>query len=615
MTIRQATLVGAVAAATGGMFALSFRDYWLFHSTVETIVVVLAGITSFVGLTSQRLRKWPELAFMAATQGGVAVLTFLHSRAFLGFNFYAGQADDAGVHFRTLALVLEAVVFALAMTPLAKRISAPRAFVVSLAASVVAAAVVFGGRLPPMVIGDTQLTGLFHASQVALCLVFAALLAAGLWIRFRPLGAGGPGLLVLAAIAAHLLSETTMVLAVHMAVEANFFAHAFKIAAHALLLGAVARAAGLCLGESQDVEARQAMGQERDRARMLEAILDAALERVLLVDAEGIVRHINRPLERELGLPPGSGIGRPCAGGVWPQDLPCLAPATRRLALETGRAVVDECEFRRPGGTDHVHLEYRVTPLVGHPGVPDGTVMVCRDVTAQKHLEEELRASLENNRTLMMEMHHRVKNNLHIVTSILQMKAWRSRDTEVRQRFEDACGRILSLAKVHEMLYRERTFSSIDFGEYARILCDELLCMCGAPRDRIHLDMACEALTLHVDQAIPLGLILHELVTNCLKHAFSADGGRITVILREDSESRRGVLRVEDDGTGAMAGAGDDDTFGLRMVDTLVAQLRGRIDRAHDAGGTIVTVSFPLQGADEPEEFALPLTAPVDAGA
>lgn len=613
MTVRQLALVAGLAAATGGLFALSFYDYWLFHSIVETIVVVLGGITTFLGLTSTRLRQTAGLAVIAAAQGGVAVLTFLHSRSFLGINVFSGQADDAGLQFRTVALLLEATIFAIGMTPLASRVPPARAAAASLtAAAIITVVVLRTDWLPALMVEDKQFTQVFHASQIGLFLIFATLLAVATNRRAR-LGDAGPPTLVIAAIAALLLGEATMALAVHIAIEANFFAHVLKVAAHSMLFCAAARAAEPTADETPKTADAPVSdrGRDRARARMLEAILDSALERVLFVDADGIVRHASRSLERDFGLSPRSGTGRPCPGSTWPETLACFAATPRRLALETGRPVVDECEIPRDDGAEPVRMEYRVTPVVGHPGVPDGTVMVCHDVTAQKRLEQDLRASLENNRTLMMEMHHRVKNNLHIVSSILQMKAWRSRDIEVRQKFEDACGRILSLAKVHEMLYRERTFSSIDFGEYARILCEELLCMCSAPRDRIHLDMACEPLHLHVDQAIPLGLILHELVTNCLKHAFNADGGRIAVILRGDTMTGQAILRVEDDGTGTAGSDSADETFGLRMVDALVAQLRGHIDRGGATDdGTAITVSFPLQRTEEPLEMTLPLMEP-----
>jgi two-component sensor histidine kinase len=209
--------------------------------------------------------------------------------------------------------------------------------------------------------------------------------------------------------------------------------------------------------------------------------------------------------------------------------------------------------------------------------------------------EKQLQASVREKEVLIREIHHRVKNNMQIVDSLLYLQAQAIRgqiDPVALDAFTKSQSRIKSMAAIHDRLYRSRNLSSIDFGMYMYALVPELLNFYETS-DRIMASIESASLYLPIDQAIPCGLIVNELLTNCLKHGFP-DGraGTISIVLQELPDGRR-ELSVFDDGVGI---PGDMDwdspgSMGLRLVRDLARQLEGQVS-LESKGGTRVRVYF-----------------------
>jgi two-component sensor histidine kinase len=216
-----------------------------------------------------------------------------------------------------------------------------------------------------------------------------------------------------------------------------------------------------------------------------------------------------------------------------------------------------------------------------------------------------LAASLRERDVMLKEVHHRVKNNLQVVNSLLYLQANSSEDPELREALRKGQQRILSMAMIHEELYRSEDLSSVDMCAYTQRLCDGFA---GMSEDRIHLHCQTGQLLLPITQSIPCGLILNEFLTNALKYAYP-EGQEGEIRVRVTEEGGLVNLVVEDDGVGLPPGFGDASSvdvkpgsLGLTLVHGLVDQLKGTLTvSACSAGsegskGARFAVSFGREG-------------------
>ncbi|WP_244939406.1 AAA family ATPase [Azospirillum doebereinerae] len=211
-------------------------------------------------------------------------------------------------------------------------------------------------------------------------------------------------------------------------------------------------------------------------------------------------------------------------------------------------------------------------------------------------------ATLEEKEALLKEVHHRVKNNLQLVTSLLNLQANRIEDPEVAALFADSRDRVRSMALVHENLYRLGNFARVPMRAHLESVCAHLLRAYAPRTGAVRLETELEDLKLDLDRAVPCGLIVNELVSNALKHAFP-DGrdGVLRVALTTDGEVGR--LSVRDDGVGLPGDHDPDklDTVGLQLVDDLTSQLHGTLQH-NSRAGTEFVVTFPLEGRNRGDE-------------
>lgn len=217
------------------------------------------------------------------------------------------------------------------------------------------------------------------------------------------------------------------------------------------------------------------------------------------------------------------------------------------------------------------------------------------DVTNRKEAEERAQATLREKEVMLKEIHHRVKNNLQIVSALLDLQSGHTADAGVREMFKESRGRVKSMALIHERLYRSLDMARVNFADYARQLADDLYRTYKVSDDDIRLEVDVDLPPVAIDIAIPCGLLLNELISNCFKHAFpDRDAGCVRVsLLRAGAGAAE--LAVADDGVGFPADTDFRDTpsFGMQLVNTLVEQLEGTIE-LRTGGGTTFTVRFPI---------------------
>jgi two-component sensor histidine kinase len=226
----------------------------------------------------------------------------------------------------------------------------------------------------------------------------------------------------------------------------------------------------------------------------------------------------------------------------------------------------------------------------------EGTLVsaAIRDISERKLAETKLRNSLNEKEVLLKEIHHRVKNNLQIVSSILNLQMDQIEDPAALELFQESQSRVRSIALFHEKLYQSEDLARVDIAEYLKGLTSGLFATYGIDPDVLQLSLKVDDIPMGVDAAITSGLIVNELLSNSLKHAFP-DGrrGKVRVELRADPAGA--VLEVMDDGIGVPDHLDfrNPATLGLKLVSILTDQLRGTIelDRSH---GTRFVVRFPL---------------------
>lgn len=227
---------------------------------------------------------------------------------------------------------------------------------------------------------------------------------------------------------------------------------------------------------------------------------------------------------------------------------------------------------------------------------PDyGTVMVAvqQDITVQKQTQDQLKASLKEKEVLLKEIHHRVKNNLQIVSSLLQMQSRRTTDEDVALVLQDSQNRIASIALVHEKLYRSENLAQIDFAQYVPDLITHLFDSYNISSSQVRMSYQVEDIALAIDTAIPCGLILNELVSNALKYAFPEHKkGEIQIKFQRNTDESL-TLKVRDNGVGIPKSFDIETTpsLGLTLVLGLVDQIDGTLDLNCDSG-TEFTITF-----------------------
>lgn len=209
-------------------------------------------------------------------------------------------------------------------------------------------------------------------------------------------------------------------------------------------------------------------------------------------------------------------------------------------------------------------------------------------------VNEKLRRSLEEKEVLLSEVHHRVKNNLQVVSSLLHLQSLQTSDPSSVEMFEESRHRVRSMALVHERLYRSKDMANIEFTDYIQGLADTLFQSYKVDSSRINLTTNVKGVRLAIDVAVPCGLLINELVSNCLKHAFvGRQQGHINIELQAITDDDI-LLKIADDGLGLPEGFEPEgaETFGMQVVIALVDQIRGRMDIVREEG-TEFRIFFP----------------------
>ena len=222
------------------------------------------------------------------------------------------------------------------------------------------------------------------------------------------------------------------------------------------------------------------------------------------------------------------------------------------------------------------------------------SVAYIMDITTRRNNEATMQASLQEKEVLLQEIHHRVKNNLQVVSSLLSLQADYSADAINRTILHESQQRVQTMALIHEKLYRSANLKEVDFAEYMEDLLAYLWQSLGRKTEHVRLITDITPLALDVETAVPCGLILNELISNAVKHAFpNRQPGTLMISLNLDEAEQSAYLTVSDDGIGLPPNFDWDRgrSLGLMLVKSLVQQLRGTV-ALETAVGTTFIITF-----------------------
>ena len=337
----------------------------------------------------------------------------------------------------------------------------------------------------------------------------------------------------------------------------------------------------------QDITERKRVeaGLAREQS-LLNSLITTIPDCIYFKDLDSRFLRVNEAMTRLFGLRhPNEVVGK--------TDADFFAPEHARQALEDERRVLSTGESMVGKEEKEVWPDGRVTwvsttkvPLRDKTGKITGLVGVSRDISNHKRVEEEIRASLEEKTVLLKEVHHRVKNNLQIVTSLLNLQAVRTKNSTALDTLQETGNRVRSMALLHETLYRSQNLAHVNFANYIETICSHLFRSYGPKAARVKLEPHLENVDIDLDRAVSCGLIINELISNALKHAFPGGrAGRIQVELLTTPEEQI-VLRVADDGAGLPPGLDihQTGTLGHQLVFMLVEKLRGVVEVNRDHG-------------------------------
>jgi PAS domain S-box-containing protein len=349
-------------------------------------------------------------------------------------------------------------------------------------------------------------------------------------------------------------------------------------------------------------ERMQAERQLQEANRLNRTILDSAAYAIIATDPAGTITVFNRAAERMLGYRADDMIGLQSpaifhdAGEVVAHSAVLSAelhrpvePGFETFVAKARLSIPDNAEWTyiAHDGT-RIPVSLAVTALFDAHGGIDGFLGIAHDISERRQHDEMQQKSLREKEVLLQEVHHRVKNNLQVIYSLLDLQADTIDDDATLRLFRDAQARVHAMALIHQTLYQSNNFAAVDLGAYLLTLMNDFAASYVRPEICLVTDFG--SVFLDVQSAVPCGLLISELLTNAYKHAFpNARSGTIRVTMQQTGDDVH--LVVADNGVGLAPDAQTRGTLGLKLVRILAEQLHASMEYADDSG-TRVSLNF-----------------------
>lgn len=360
-----------------------------------------------------------------------------------------------------------------------------------------------------------------------------------------------------------------------------------EVNAHVILLQGKKRVLSVVRDITERKSAERALSESEKKYKLLVTMLN---EGIFMIDRNGTITFANNQLARMLGFALDEIVGKPVFSFLPPE---VKDKAKQEIESERGGEVTQrEVVMLRKDGSKLSGLMV-TTPVMDVQGMSIGGLAAVIDITERKQMEKVVLASLKEKEILLKEIHHRVKNNLQIIASLLSLQSRFVTDENVLNVLKESQNRVKAMALVHERLYRSENLSEVALSDYLKFLIDNLFRFYGTNPRQVRMMFDAGDVKVDINKAIPIGLIINELVSNSLKHAFpEGKPGELSITVI--SEGGAIVMVVRDTGPGIPADFDWRNTksLGLQLVISLVEQLDGTIELER-AGGTTFTISIP----------------------
>jgi two-component sensor histidine kinase len=347
-----------------------------------------------------------------------------------------------------------------------------------------------------------------------------------------------------------------------------------------------------------DVKAKEI--EIKEQAAKLNAIIESSSHFFFTVDKTYNITSYNQGFMSDVtnNIGKSVGVGQPFKS-IFPTYLKEKHQELERFwkqkfnAAFRGESVKFEIERKDTRGNTY-YREIYLNPIYSDKGEVLEVSGIGHDITDKKLSEANLVNSLKEKEVLLKEVHHRVKNNMQVISSILSLQSAYVKDESILDILKESQNRIKSMAFIHEKLYRTKDFSQIKFSEYLKNLAKNLIETYELSRTKVILNTELDEIYLNLDEAIPCGLIVNELISNSLKYAFiEKERGIISLSLTKEKSKVKLVIADNGSGLSEDIDYQNTDSLGLQLVNTLVEQLEGEIELMRD-GGTKFTITFEL---------------------
>ncbi len=343
------------------------------------------------------------------------------------------------------------------------------------------------------------------------------------------------------------------------------------------------------------IEKHKKIEEELSRSEAkFRAVTTSVTDAVIIIDSESRISFLNQAAEKIFGFAPREIMGKNIHDMLAPEEY--LEPAKngwkRFKHSGEGNVIGKIVEVKAKTKSGRIiPIELSVSPVPLESGLI--VIGIARDISERKEAEKRLKQSLLEKQILLKEIHHRVKNNLSIVSSLLGLHAESIPDEEIAQKFVDCQAQVQSIALIHQQFYQTENVAEIDFRDYLDTVFTHLKTIYQSQFESIKITLRIDPIRFSLNKSIPLGLIVNELITNVFKHAYSAgDCAEIEVELHE-VENGEAELIVRDYGKGLPEGTNADSTssLGLQLITVFVDQIDGKL-KIDSENGTRFAIQF-----------------------
>jgi PAS domain S-box-containing protein len=335
------------------------------------------------------------------------------------------------------------------------------------------------------------------------------------------------------------------------------------------------------------------ISEARLKVSRLASIVDNSQDAIIGIESSGEIWEWNPSAERIFGFTEAEVLGRPIVSLLSTHGSGLLDGISQALSSPDTCAQL-EVQCTHKSGTQ-VPVWLFISPVTEASGGRPGVSIIARDMSEKKLVQERLTQSLADKELLLKEVHHRVKNNLQIICSLLRLQSGYVPEGPARAMFRSSEERVKCMALVHEKLYRSESLSRISFNGYVSELTKQLVRSHISDPRKMHVEMDLDSMELSIDKAVPSGLILNELIANSIEYGLGADGAlSLSVTLRKKAHVAELVVADRGPGMPKDVDVVNPTSLGLRVVGTLCKQLNAKLT-VENEGGAVFRFEFPFE--------------------